>query len=112
MYVTEDHVNWDGVLPYAKPTYNTARHGRAEYSSYFLLYAREPHPVLKTALSHAVDQHLNDFVTNLFYPAEEAGELPRINTSRSQKERYSPYNASNVDGGYNISDQVSLQSTV
>jgi len=42
MYITEDQTNWDEPLPFICFAYNTARQESTGFSSFFLLYRREP----------------------------------------------------------------------
>lgn len=106
IYVSEDHTNLDAVLPYVTFTYITARQVTSEFSPYFLRYAHEPPIILDAVLPYMDDSSLSDFTADVVCRTEEARQLSRLRTLKSQQDQQLPYNNAHNDVQYQIGDEI------
>ncbi|UYV79189.1 hypothetical protein LAZ67_17001439, partial [Cordylochernes scorpioides] len=91
MYVDVDQKNWDSVLPFITFAYNTARQETTGFSPFFLVYGREAETMLDALFPYQPDYEEDEYISHLMMDAEEARQLARLQTLKTQdinKERY------------------------
>lgn len=108
MYVSEDHTNWDTILPFVTYAYNTARQATTGYSPYYLLYAREPLTPLDTVLPYIDDYPVEHYIDEVTSRAEDARQLARIHTFQSQQQQRLRHADLYRPTYYNVGDEVLL----
>lgn len=98
MYVSSDHKNWDGVLPFITYAYNTAKHEMTGYAPLFLLYMRLPGSFLDTILPFS--QHEDTSIAQTLCRAEKARRLARLRTLKSQENTKIRYDQCHTSASY------------
>lgn len=107
MYVAENHTNWDAIVPYVTFAYNTARQSTTGFSPYYLLFAREPLTTLDTILPSVYEPHTS-YPSEVICRAEDARQLARFQTLRSQQQQQLRYAQTHGEASYNVGDEVLL----
>lgn len=110
MYVSNDHKNWDSVLPFVTYAYNTAKHEVTGYAPFFLLYARHPQSFIDTILPWS--PHEDFSVARTLCRAEEARRLARLRTISSQDRAKTRYDARHTPVTFAPGDFVLLWTPV
>lgn len=84
MYVSDDHTNWDRILPFVTYAYNSAIQSTTGFSPFFLLYGREPSSFLDTILLYRPDPSETTTLAEAATYAEECRQLARSLTTHDQ----------------------------
>lgn len=100
MYVADHHDNWDIILPYVTYAYNTARQSTTGHSPYYLLYASEPLTPLDTILPYQPDNFMQPYAEEIVSRAEDARQLARIRTLKSQQQQKLRYDDRHLPTAY------------
>ncbi|UYV72881.1 hypothetical protein LAZ67_10001063 [Cordylochernes scorpioides] len=84
MYVDVNQKDWDEILPFVTFAYNTAKQGSTGFSPFYLVHGREAETPLDLLFPKFPSEDEDDFIQTLGSRAEEARQLARIHTMRSQ----------------------------
>ncbi|UYV64979.1 hypothetical protein LAZ67_3002638, partial [Cordylochernes scorpioides] len=84
MYVDVNQKDWDEILPFVTFAYNTAKQESTGFSPFFLVHGREAETPLDLLFPKFPSEDEDDFIQTLGSRAEEARQLARIHTMRSQ----------------------------
>ncbi|XP_075741492.1 uncharacterized protein LOC142790843 [Rhipicephalus microplus] len=84
MHISDEHMNWDHILPFVTYVYNSAIQSTTGFSPFFLLYGREPSSLLNTILLYRPD--LSELMTlaQAATYVEEGRQLARSLTTHDQ----------------------------
>lgn len=100
MYVSEDHSNWDRVLPFVTYAYNSAPQTTTGFSPFFLLYGREPSCSMDTILPYRPDLTEATPASEAAAYAEECRQPARSFTAQDQWRQKSRHDASASNAHY------------
>ncbi|UYV73254.1 hypothetical protein LAZ67_10002363, partial [Cordylochernes scorpioides] len=84
MYVDVNQKDWDEILPFVTFAYNTAKQESTGFSPFYLVHGREAETPLDLLFPKFPSEDEDDFIQTLGSRAEEARQLARIHTMRSQ----------------------------
>ncbi|UYV78619.1 hypothetical protein LAZ67_16002183, partial [Cordylochernes scorpioides] len=84
MYVDVNQKDWDEILPFVTFAYNTAKQESTGFSPFYLVHGREADTPLDLLFPKFPSEDEDDFIQTLGSRAEEARQLARIHTMRSQ----------------------------
>ncbi|UYV79891.1 hypothetical protein LAZ67_18000994, partial [Cordylochernes scorpioides] len=84
MYVDVNQKDWDEILPFVTFAYNTAKQESTGFSPFYLVHGREAETPLDLLFPKFPSEDEYDFIQTLGSRAEEARQLARIHTMRSQ----------------------------
>ncbi|XP_037505907.1 uncharacterized protein LOC119382273 [Rhipicephalus sanguineus] len=92
-YASDDHTDWDRVLPFVTYAYTSAAQTTTGFSPFFLLYGREPSCSMDTILPYQPDISEAKPISEAAAYAEECRQLARSFTAQDkcrQKSRHDP----------------------
>ncbi|UYV80952.1 K02A2.6-like [Cordylochernes scorpioides] len=84
MYVDVEQKNWDSILPFVTLAYNTAKQETTGFTPFYLVHGREAETMLDTLLPYQPDYENDEYVSQLIIDAEDARQLARLHTLRTQ----------------------------
>ncbi|UYV82368.1 hypothetical protein LAZ67_21001831, partial [Cordylochernes scorpioides] len=93
MYVDVNQKDWDEILPFVTFAYNTAKQESTGFSPFYLVHGREAETPLDLLFPKFPSEDEDDFIQTLGSRAEEARQLARIHTMRSQEGNKLRYDA-------------------
>ncbi|UYV82112.1 K02A2.6-like [Cordylochernes scorpioides] len=106
MYVDVEQKNWDSVLPFVTFAYNTARQETTGFSPFYLVHGREAETMLDTLLPYQPGYEEDEYINQLMTDAEDARQLARLHTLRTQDIDKARYDARHRPVHYNVGDLV------
>ncbi|UYV76764.1 hypothetical protein LAZ67_14001975 [Cordylochernes scorpioides] len=106
MYVDVNQKDWDEILPFVTFAYNTAKQESTGFSPFYLVHGREAETPLDLLFPKFPSEDEDDFIQTLGSRAEEARQLARIHTMRSQGENKLRYDAHHRNIVYQPGDLV------
>lgn len=106
MYVSQDHDNWDRILPFITFAYNTATQDTTHYSPFILTYNREVSCTMDTILRYRPDVTEHTTFAEDMNRAEECRQLARFRTSEHQNHEKHRYDDHHRSVTYNNGDLV------
>lgn len=106
MYVTNDHKNWDEILPYVTLAYNTATQETTGFTPFRLLYGREVTTMLDAMLLPDICKTGLTDVEAFTVQAEKACQLARQCICHQQSYDARRYNLRHRQVDYSPSDYI------
>ncbi|UYV68419.1 hypothetical protein LAZ67_5004277, partial [Cordylochernes scorpioides] len=106
IYVDVNQKDWDEILPFVTFAYNTAKQESTGFSPFYLVHGREAETPLDLLFPKFPSEDEDDFIQTLGSRAEEARQLARIHTMRSQGENKLRYDAHHRNIVYQPGDLV------
>jgi hypothetical protein len=110
MYVSEDHKNWDDILPFVTFAYNSSVQETTGYSPYFLLYGKEPTTLLESLINYPEGEPRNydEYIENLISLKEKTRKLVIENINQRASRMKAFYDAKHKDVKYKIGELVAM----
>ncbi|UYV84411.1 hypothetical protein LAZ67_X002045 [Cordylochernes scorpioides] len=105
MYVDVNQKDWDMILPFVTFAYNTSRQESTGFTPFFLAHGREAETPLDLLFPKLVPED-DDFIQTLGSRAEEARQLARLHSMRSQESNKLRYDAQHRNITYQPGDLV------
>ncbi|UYV76681.1 hypothetical protein LAZ67_14001729 [Cordylochernes scorpioides] len=84
IYLDVEQNNWDSILPFATFAYNTAKLETTGFSPFYLFHGREAETMLDTLSPYQPDYEKDEYLSQLIIDAEDARQLTRLHTLRTQ----------------------------
>lgn len=108
MYISDNHSNWDIILPFVTFAYNTSVQSTTRFSPFYLVYGREPSTILDAVLPYPENAVNDDYSSQVTYRTDACRQLARTRTIRHQQQSKSDYDDRHQDRHYRPDDLVLL----
>ncbi|UYV76766.1 hypothetical protein LAZ67_14001978 [Cordylochernes scorpioides] len=110
MYVNTDQKNWDEILPFITHAYNTTIQETTGYSSFFLMYGREPTSLLDDR-NISVDIDKDDYDEYIKHHLDKVDRTRKFvinNTIKTQERMKKNYDKKHMERSYEPGELVAV----